>query len=71
MKFIQCPCCSVWVEVVEENCGIFRCGVYKETGQQLPPHASKEECLNAKPHIWGCASPFQIINDKITVCDYI
>jgi hypothetical protein len=37
----------------------------------LPPHASKEECLAAKPNIWGCASPFQIINDKITICDYI
>lgn len=41
---IDCPHChqKIWIE--ELNCGIFRCGIMKETGDQIPPHSSFEEC---------------------------
>jgi len=69
---IECPHCKqkLWIE--EINCGIFRCGVLKENGQQIPPHASKEECnIYIQKGIYGCGNPFQIVNNIIFICDYI
>jgi DNA-directed RNA polymerase subunit RPC12/RpoP len=69
---IDCPHCKqkIWIE--ELNCGIFRCGVLKETNEQIPPHASKEECeAYLQKGIYGCGKPFQIIEGKVIVCDYI
>ncbi len=68
---IDCPHCQqkIWIE--ELNCGIFRCGVLKETGEQIPSHALKEECEDyVKNGIYGCGKPFQII-DNVQICDYI
>jgi hypothetical protein len=49
---IKCPHCHEEIVVMKEeiNCAIFRHGVLKATGQQINPHASKEECdeLNDK-----------------------
>jgi len=76
-NFISCPHCSIIVEVLELNCKIFRCGVFKENGQQINPHLSKTECENLLENssIYGCGKPFQIINDKppyiVVKCDYI
>jgi hypothetical protein len=45
--------------------------------KQIPPHATKEQCLNfiKNDMIHGCGGPFkvEIINNKINVqiCDYI
>lgn len=69
---IECPHCQqkIWIE--ELNCGIFRCGVLKENGEQIPPHASKEECNKyIQKGIYGCGKPFQIINNNVTLCGYI
>jgi DNA-directed RNA polymerase subunit RPC12/RpoP len=74
---IECPHCQqkIWIE--ELNCGIFRCGVLKENGEQIPPHASKEECDNYINNnlIIGCGKPFMVSqnnNEYIAiVCDYI
>jgi len=69
---IECPHCKqkIWVE--ELNCGIFRCGVLKENGEQIPPHASKEDCETyLQRGIYGCSKPFQIKNNIIFICDYI
>ena len=42
----DCPHCNgiVLVAKTEVNCQIFRHGCIKSNGQQVNPHASKEEC---------------------------
>jgi hypothetical protein len=67
------------IEVLEIRCQIFRCGVLKESGEQIHPHLKKEECdeLVEKDLIYGCGKPFRIIYDnelmalKAVICDYI
>ena len=66
-----CPTCNVMVEITALNCGIFRCGIYKNDGQQINPHMSKEECDKIKDEIYGCGNPFQISNNKIVKCAWI
>ena len=69
---IECPHCqqTIWIEQL--NCGIFRCGVLKESGEQIPPHASKEECEKyIQQGIYGCSKPFQIKEGNVILCGYI
>jgi len=78
---IECPHCNQSIEVIETNCCIFRCGVYKETFQQINPHLEKNMCdeLVKKDLIYGCGKPFQlekiVVNNEIKynvrVCEYI
>ena len=74
---IICPHCNEFIIIEKLNCGIFRHGIFKENGQQIPPHSSKEHCDNYINNgvIYGCGKPFKIIlkNDIYTVeiCDYI
>lgn len=74
MEFI-CPHCKGTIIVDEINCGIFRHGAWKKTGQQIPPHASKEDCEKWSENAWGCCKPFQIVKENnvwiIRVCEYI
>lgn len=76
----ECPHCSCYIQVEanQVNCQIFRHGVYKSTGIQINPHASKIECeqLVSQNLILGCGKPFRFImkDDKwscVDVCDYI
>jgi len=79
MLLVVCPHCSQMIEVVALQCKIFRCGVLKENGEQIPPHLKKEYCdeLVKQELIYGCGKPFRIIYDnelmalKPIVCDYI
>lgn len=74
MFVVICPHCGGAVEVVEVNCRIFRHGVFRETFQQIPPHASKEECdaWVAENLVIGCAKPFRLKDDGTPeICDYI
>jgi len=68
-----CPWCSqsIWIE--EVRCGIFRCGIIKETFQQVDPHLPKEGCdrLVQEGKIYGCGKPFQYINGELRKCDYL
>ena len=66
-----CPTCNIMIEITALNCGIFRCGIYKDDGLQINPHMSKEECNKIKDDIYGCGNPFQIINNKILKCAWI
>jgi hypothetical protein len=72
-----CPHCKDYMLIEQLNCGIFRHGVIKTSGQQIPPHASKQICdeLYKKNLIYGCGLPFQIINRNgfyiVEICDYI
>jgi hypothetical protein len=85
---ICCPYedCNISIEIIEINCAIFRCGIYKNNGTQINPHLSKEECdkLKKNDEIWGCGRPFKLCQEskesndsseskdiKIIPCDYI
>ena len=76
-NIIICPHCNNYIIIKELNCGIFRHGIYKNSGNQINPHASKEICdeLVKNNLIYGCGKPFQIIeiNDvlELKICDYI
>ena len=76
--FVCCPHCAQACELLELNCRIFRCGIYKRTMQQMDPHAPKALCdaLAATGQIYGCGKPFQIVQDASGAlvaikCDYI
>jgi len=73
MSVVVCPHCKEYILIQELNCGIFRHGVVKTTGEQIPSHASKEECeAYLKDNlIYGCGKPFEIRNQDIRRCDYI
>ena len=71
MNIIKCPHCDMSIIIEEVRCGIFRCGIYKDTFQQVDPHLPKEECDKLGNTIYGCSKPFQIINNIISKCDYI
>ena len=76
-NFIKCPHCNIYIEVLELNCKIFRCGILKNTLKQIDPHLSKIECekLVNNDEIYGCGKPFKvdIIDNeyKTFICDYI
>lgn len=73
----ECPHCdrTITVKQNELNCCIFRCGVYKNNFQQIPPHSKKEECDRLKDNdlIYGCGKPFKFNkqNNLVEICDYI
>ena len=69
MEYLPCPNCGIMIEIIEINCAIFRCGIVKSTGEQIPPHASKEEI--EKLDIWGCGGPMRLVDRQLVVCDYI
>jgi hypothetical protein len=72
-----CPHCYESIIIQEINCGIFRHGIIKNTGQQMDPHLNKQECDRLKKEnlIFGCGKPFMIIENDgeylIIDCDYI
>ena len=77
-KIITCPNCDIYLCISELNCGIFRCGIYKKTNEQINPHLSEENCkkLIESNQIYGCSKPFQIIVQDngdwiVQKCDYI
>jgi hypothetical protein len=84
MILVHCPHCQQWIEILAINCAIFRCGIYRQTGEQLPPHLSKEECdrVAEQQLIYGCGKPFKVIPApsppassepayEAVVCEYI
>lgn len=77
MIIVYCPHCQQIIEIIEMNCRIFRCGIKKINGQQISPHASKNECDGyiQRDEIYGCGRPFIVeVNKneyKTVICDYI
>ena len=69
MEFLPCPSCGVLIAILEVNCAIFRCGIVRATGEQIPPHASKEEI--EKLEIWGCGKPMRLVDGKLVICPYV
>jgi len=74
---IQCPHCKTPIYIAEINCGIFRHGVFKDSGEQIPPHSLKSECDRyvSENLIYGCGKPFRvsILQDifVIEICEYV
>jgi hypothetical protein len=73
---IICPHCDgiILVHRNELFCRIFRHGVFIFSLQQIPSHASKEECDGyvTSNMIYGCGKPFKIEEPpKAVICDYI
>ena len=66
-----CPHCGMGIEILQINCAIFRCGVYKKTGLQIDPHMSKKEISLIEDDIYGCGKPFQFNGKKLVQCEYI
>jgi hypothetical protein len=68
-----CPSCFQAIEIIETNCGIFRCGVMKDTMRQIDPHLPQSECerLVDDDLIYGCARPFKYAEGCLVVCDYM
>lgn len=75
MYVFNCPHClgTILVHTQEVNCHIFRHAVLKTTGEQVNPHASKEELdyLLDQQMLYGCGLPFQITEHFAVACDYI
>lgn len=72
MNVLECPHCRVSVVIDAANCGIFRCGVYRDNYTQVNPHLSKEECAALAGLIWGCGKPFRLTAAKtLEKCDYL
>ena len=74
---ITCPHCNDPILIDQLNCKIFRHAVFKDSGKQINPHASKLECNNyiSNNLIYGCGKPFRIIKSNqqynVEICDYI
>lgn len=75
---VQCPHCAHFILISKINCQIFRHGVYKLNGEQIPPHMSQIECeqLVAADSIYGCGRPFRIVKNEqnensAIICGYI
>ena len=78
MILINCPHCNQLIEIIELNCCIFRCGITKNTFQQIDPHLSKNECMRLIKDelIYGCGKPFKVQLSKngtilCVQCEYI
>ncbi len=77
--YITCPHCDgiFIVKSSDVNCRIFRHFVFKNTFQQLDPHAPKAECDRVVQEElgWGCAKPIELQPDGVggwipTKCSY-
>jgi len=68
ITIIECPHCQQSIEILELNCRIFRCGIYKRNFGQIDPHMPKIFCeeLVANNAIYGCGKPFKIEVVNIT-----
>lgn len=79
-NIVVCPHCSSKILIFNNEiaCAIFRHGVYKSNGQQMNPHAPKEQCESEFNNglIFGCGKPFRVSlksENKLVAeeCDYI
>ena len=74
---VKCPHCEDDIIIEKLNCKIFRHGIFKKNGNQIPPHSKKEICdsLVDKELIYGCGKPFKVVlQDNVhtpIICDYI
>jgi hypothetical protein len=74
---LKCPHCEDFIVIEKLNCGIFRHGIFINTGTQINPHEPKDLCDRYIMNnlIYGCGKPFKIIKNgdkfEIQICEYI
>jgi len=75
---VACPHCGSPVIVDELRCGIFRHGVFRDSGLQIDPHATRQQIDGwvERSMIYGCGRPFRVVSVEgrgmvAEVCDYI
>jgi len=71
---VNCPHSKQLIIIEQLNCRIFRCGIYKSSGEQIDPHLNKinSDELSSNNLIYGCGKPFKIDDNlNALVCDYI
>ena len=72
---VNCPHCKEYIQIFKKefNCKIFRHGIYKSNGKQIPPHLEKDKCdaLYNQGKIYGCGKPFLLKDNKAVICGYI
>lgn len=71
-----CPHCKAdtIVRVRDTACAIFRHAAFRESGQQIPPHASKQQidAWRDAGKLVGCGKPFRLTKEGLlSVCGYI
>ena len=74
MSLITCPNCQIPIFMESINCGIARCGIFRSSGEPIPPHASQSECNHYIIHnlIYGCGCAFKYDGKEPPItCDYI
>ena len=72
--FIFCPNCGIMLMIEDVNCGIFRCGIMKDSLLQIGSHLDKINCdlLLSKNLIYGCSKPFKVGKEMIAEkCEYL
>jgi hypothetical protein len=67
----ECPWCSTSIQIVAVNCNVYRCGQFKDTGDQLPPHMPEKESEELKESYWGCGKPITLQNGQLVKCAWI
>ena len=70
-EVLTCPWCDISIVIETNNCGIYRCGVYRDNLTQVNPHLSEIECAKLGDTIYGCGKPFQFFNKKLIKCAYV
>lgn len=76
-KIYTCPHCSIDIEIVKLNCGIFRCGIFQlKNGnfRQLPKHAKQGVIQKIKNHfvVYGCGNPIKYdqLTNQLIITDW-
>lgn len=67
---MECPWCKIGIEIDQINCGVFRCGILKSNGLQIPPHLGREAVEKIRDFIWGCGHPFKLKDGVLIKCEW-
>lgn len=78
---VKCPHCNEYIEILEINCAIFRHAAFKETGEQVGAHETREhlEEWEKEGRLVGCGKPFRLVRSSseetgeytAETCEYI
>lgn len=84
MWVVECPHCKDIVLIEQINCAIFRHGAFRDTMEQIPPHATEQQCSEWQRRnlIFGCGKPFRLVAKEkkddptevaytAVICEYI
>jgi hypothetical protein len=61
-EILNCPICSISIQITAINCNKFVCGVYKNDMNQVNSHLSEKECKELGNTIYGCGTALTLHN---------